>query len=314
MSKKHPLLKTIITTAAALYATNEAIDYHAKEKNVCSSDKGLFYDWKYGQIYYTVQGEGEPLLLIHNLDTISSNYEWFKIIKKLERNHTVYAIDLLGCGQSDKPSLTYTNYLYVQLITGFVKDVIGKKTDVITSADAAPITIMANHMDDTLFSKVVLINPVDIRDMKMETTQLQMAVKNILFMPLIGTSLYNFYVSESNIKNIFENQYFYQRNMDLSKYIDIYYQSAHIRKSRGRYLYASKKCCYTNVDITLGLKDKDNIYIIESSNRKHAVSIADAYSNLNQKIEVTYISNSKLLPMLEVPEQCLKIIQTYLNQ
>ena len=59
MSKKHPLLKTIITTAAALYATNEAIDYHAKEKNVCSSDKGLFYDWKYGQVYYTVQGEGE---------------------------------------------------------------------------------------------------------------------------------------------------------------------------------------------------------------------------------------------------------------
>ena len=43
-----------------------------------------------------------------------------------------------------------------------------------------------------------------------------------------------------------------------------------------------------------------------------AISIAEEYVKKNHEIDVTYISNSKLLPMLEVPDQCLKIIQNYL--
>ena len=35
MGKKHSLLKTVLAATAALYATNTAIDYHAKEKNLC---------------------------------------------------------------------------------------------------------------------------------------------------------------------------------------------------------------------------------------------------------------------------------------
>ena len=84
MGKKHSLLKTVLAATAALYATNTAIDYHAKEKNLCSTAKGDFYDFKYGRIYYTRQGRGAPLLLLHNLDTISSGYEWSNILKKLE--------------------------------------------------------------------------------------------------------------------------------------------------------------------------------------------------------------------------------------
>ena len=199
MGKKNSLLKTVLAATAALYATNTAIDYHAKEKNLCSTAKGDFYDFKYGRIYYTRQGQGAPLLLLHNLDTISSGYEWSKILKKLEKDHTVYTLDLLGCGRSDKPSLTYTNFLYVQLLTSFIQDVIGEKTNVITSADASSIAIMANQMNPDLFDQIILINPSDIHQMKMETNRLQMAIKNILFAPLVGTALYNFYVSEDSV-------------------------------------------------------------------------------------------------------------------
>ena len=63
-------------------------------------------------------------LLIHDLTPSSSAYEWSKMIDELAESHTVYALDLLGCGRSDKPSITYANYLYVQLITDFAKQVI----------------------------------------------------------------------------------------------------------------------------------------------------------------------------------------------
>lgn len=71
--------------------SNTAIDYHAKEKNLCSTAKGDFYDFKYGRIYYTRQGQGAPLILLHNLDTNSSGYEVQdseKIRKGSHRIHT----------------------------------------------------------------------------------------------------------------------------------------------------------------------------------------------------------------------------------
>lgn len=313
MSKKHYLLKTAVASMTALFAVNTAIDYHAKEKNLCSSTKGSFYHWKHGDIYYTVQGEGSPLLLIHNLDTISSGYEWSRIVKKLEKNHRVYVIDLLGCGRSDKPSLTYTNYLYVQLITNFIQDVIGDRTSIVTSADSSSIAIMTNKMNPEIIEHIILFNPTDPAQLKMETTQIQLAIKNILFLPIIGTSLYNFYVSEENIKNLFQKKYFSRTIPDEKKYQDIYYQTAHINKSNGRFLYASKKCSYTNADISIAVTDKENIHIIQSSDCRKSISIAEEYGKLNSGIDITYISNTKLLSMLEAPEQSIKIIENYLK-
>lgn len=313
MGKNHSFLKTIIVATGSLYAANKLIDYSAKGKNMCSTNLGHFYSSNHGEIYYTKQGKGAPLLLVHNLDTTSSSYEWSKIMKKLEKKFTVYTIDLLGCGQSDKPCLTYSNYMYVQIITDFIKNIIGEKTSVVVSADASPIIIMANHMDETLFHKIVMINPPDIRSMKMETTKLQMLKKNILFTPLIGTSLYNFYVREEHIKKIFRDDLFSKKNADISRYVDTYYQAAHINNSNGRYLYASKLCAYTNIDITIGLKNKNNIFIISGTDRKRGVSIADAYTSVNNNIDITYISNSKMLPQLEVPEHCINAILAFLD-
>ena len=95
--------------------------------------QGSYYEWKFGKIYYTKKGDGKPLLLIHDLTTSSSAYEWNKVIDKFSKTNTVYCLDLLGCGRSDKPNLTYTNYLYVQLLTDFIKHVIGDKTDIIAT-------------------------------------------------------------------------------------------------------------------------------------------------------------------------------------
>ena len=313
MAEKHSLLKTIAVTAGSMYAINRILDFSAKDRNMCTSDHGHFYSWKYGEIFYTKTGKGSPILLIHNLDTTSSNYEWSKIIRKLDKNYTVYAIDLLGCGQSDKPSLTYTNYLYVQLITDFTKDIIRKETTVVASVDASSFVVMANHLDNTLFSKVIMINPPNLKDMKMETTNIQKAIKNILFTPLIGTSLYNYFMREENIKRMFRQKFFSNRNTDITRYLDIYYQSAHANNSNGRFLYASKQCAYTNIDMSIGLKEKDNLYIIESTDRKNAVSIANAYVGINKQIEITYLSHSNLLPELEVPDQTMKVLKNYLD-
>lgn len=63
----------------------------------------------------------------------ASGYEWNAIEKQLATEHTVYTIDLLGCGRSEKPDITYTNFVFAQLLCDFAKNVIREETDVIAS-------------------------------------------------------------------------------------------------------------------------------------------------------------------------------------
>ena len=117
-------------------------------KKTASAALKKYYHWKYGNIYYTKSGKGKPVLLIHDLDPTASSYEWKAVTKKLAENHTVYAIDLLGCGRSEKPNMTYTNYLYVQLMNEFISNVINEKTDVIDALIEVYNSFISPKIDD----------------------------------------------------------------------------------------------------------------------------------------------------------------------
>ena len=56
------------------------------------------------KIHYTVEGKGEPVVLIHGLNA-SANLNWRLpgIIQELAKDHQVIALDLPGHGRSDKP-------------------------------------------------------------------------------------------------------------------------------------------------------------------------------------------------------------------
>jgi len=50
---------------------------------------------------YHREGKGEPVLLVHGITTYS--FIWRNIIPLLSKDYDVTAVDLLGCGDSDKP-------------------------------------------------------------------------------------------------------------------------------------------------------------------------------------------------------------------
>lgn len=45
------------------------------------------YQWKFGNIAYVTAGSGSPLLLIHDLNSYSSSYEWEQTINSFAKNH-----------------------------------------------------------------------------------------------------------------------------------------------------------------------------------------------------------------------------------
>ena len=84
---------------------------------------------------------------------MSSSAEWKFLKKQLSKNHTVYCMDLLGCGCSDRPKITYTNFLYVQLISDFIKAVIKQPTDVLTSGLSGSFAVMACKNDNQVLRR-----------------------------------------------------------------------------------------------------------------------------------------------------------------
>lgn len=310
---KHFILLTTFA-AGAIHLVNRFVDHTAEMKNILKSQTGDFYGWKNGNIYYTKRGSGSPVLLIHDLDPISSSYEWCRIVKKLEKTHTVYTLDLLGCGRSDKPCLTYTNYLYVQLITDFIKNIIEEKPDVIVTGSSVSFAVLAQNMDHDLMKRIIAINPPAVSDFNQVPDKNSIVRKTLLKLPIIGTLLYNIKTHETNIAKCLRKTYFHKPQLVSSKMLDAYYEAAHLEHSHGKYLMASIDGRYTYNSIIHALKRLEiPVSVIMSSNLQNAVSIGDSYLHSNFLVETSYISNAGKVPQLEVPDKLLNIIHMFLN-
>lgn len=310
---KHFLCLTALA-AGAIHIANRFIDMTADMKNILKSENGDFYDWKNGRIYYTKRGTGSPVLLIHDLDPISSSYEWCRLAKKLEKTHTVYTLDLLGCGRSEKPFLTYTNYLYVQLVTDFIKNIIKEKPDVITTNTSISFVVLAQNMNQNLMNKIVAINPPSVGSFNQAPDKYATIKKTLLETPIVGTFTYNVMTHEKSISNTLKNTYFCKPQLVSSKMLDAYYESAHMDKSHGKYLMASIQGHYTDNAISHAVKKISvPLFVIESRNIKDFMSVTDSYAKLNHNVEVSYISNTGLTPQLEAPEKLLHMITSFLD-
>ena len=310
---KHFFILTALA-AGTVHVINRFIDVTAEIKNILKSENGNQYEWKNGNIYYTKRGTGSPVLLIHDLNPISSSYEWSKLVKKLEKQHTVYTIDLLGCGRSEKPFLTYTNYLYVQLVTDFINNIIGEKTSIITTGSSISFAVLANNMNKNIIDKIIAINPADFKRFEDAQDKLSSWKKTLLELPIIGTFIYNVRTSTSYITKAFREEYFAKPQLISSKLLDAYYEASHMHHSRGKYLMASIEGHYTENSIVHALKKIDiPLYILQSRYGKTFISQTDAYCHLNPNIEAAYISNCKKLPQLEAPDKVAEMIRMFLE-
>ena len=272
---KHFFLLTALA-AGTIHFVNRFINMTADIKNILKAENGNFYDWKNG--------------------------------------HTVYTLDLLGCGRSAKPYLTYTNYLYVQLVTDFIQNVIGEKTDIIASNESISFVTLACNMNKDLANSIIAINPTSLKELHITTDKYASVKKTLLELPVIGTFLYNIKVSNTYITKDFREEYYARPQLVSSKLIDAYYEAAHMNFSHGKYLMASMEANYTKNSIEHALKKLETpIYVIESRNMKDAIAIADSYKKTNSRNEIVYLSNCKKYPQLEIADKVAEAIDMFLK-
>ncbi|MBA0602268.1 pheophytinase, chloroplastic [Gossypium raimondii] len=99
-----------------------------------------------------------PLLLVHGFG--ASIPHWRRNIDTLAQDYTVYAIDLLGFGASDKPQgFSYSMEAWAELILDFLNEVVQKPTVLIgNSVGSLACVIAASESSQNLVLGIVLLN------------------------------------------------------------------------------------------------------------------------------------------------------------
>ena len=315
MAKHNTLKKIVVATVmigTAMHVANEFIMKIATSKDLLKKDEGQYYSFKYGNVFYKVSGEGKPVILIHDINECSSGMEWFYLEKKLSKTHKVYTIDLLGCGRSDKPKLDYNTFLYVQLITDFIRDVIGEPADIIATGKSVAPVVMSAKLKEEDINRIMFINPADLVELAEVPERFSKIKKAIILCPVLGKFIYHIFHTNDCIFNRFINDYFTDPNADFSEICEYYYESAHRDRSGSQYLYASLESGNVNMNINHGLKvlDKD-IIIVSGDDYFEADYVPEEYAELNENIECISIMDTSYLPQLEAPAKVMDIIEEY---
>jgi len=108
-------------TDAAVLAAIEAKEWHRLLALRDVKEGFKYWRWRGYLIRYTETGSGPAALCIHGFG--GSAEQFIDLMGKIQ-GHKLYALDLLGYGHSEKPPLSYTQYLWEELIVDFIRDVI----------------------------------------------------------------------------------------------------------------------------------------------------------------------------------------------
>ncbi len=314
MSKMKKRIETLLKlgafAAAVMYGVNMFIEYSAEKLNLLDSEDGEYFNWSQGTVYYNKIGEGSPLLLVHDLTPSSSAYEWHSIVEDLTLDHTVYVVDLPGCGRSDKNTQdAYINYYYVRFIKEFIDEVIGEKTDVIATGLSSSFVIMAASIHDSIIGHITMINPKSPDQLSAPVTVRSKAIKTLIDCPILGSLLYYIDNSTQQTEYLLTEKLFYNPFLVTSKMIRNYYKAAHMEGANGKYLLSSIHGNYMSANISRSFAAISNpVTIIFGKEVPGATSIASSYEMLNKNTKSILISKTKYLPQLEAPEKLLYYI------
>jgi pimeloyl-ACP methyl ester carboxylesterase len=185
------------------------------------------YPWRGGDLAYTVAGEGEPLLMVHGVYAGASSIEWRKNFEELSKSFRVYALDLLGCGMSERPRRRYGPEDVTSQIEDFVREEIGGQTHLVASSLSAALVVPAAVRSPRLFKKLVLVCPTGYGTLDRPSGRLGDAVYGLFLVPIVGNTLYHAIVSRPGIRYYLKNVAYHDRGLVTEGLVEDYYRASH---------------------------------------------------------------------------------------
>lgn len=295
-----------------LHALNLYLKKRKTASHLLGTDRGQFYPWQHGNVFYRKYGDGEiPLLLLHSVSETSCSYEWHAVTNTLAKRFHVYVVDLPGCGRSDKNAHEYTNYLYVSFVTSFLRDVVGKPAVIVASGMAAAVAVTAAHADPSAVSGIILINPPSTEMLAQVPDQKSTLLRRLVATPIIGECLYHILTSRRELEYLYQEKIFYNPFRLDEKTVTVLQEAACSGKGSGRYLRASLdgRLMNWNINRILGLLTC-NVDLIFSEKLPETIKDSASYQEHCPNANIHIIPSVGVLPQLEKPEAFCEVMRS----
>ncbi|HEX8557479.1 MAG TPA: alpha/beta fold hydrolase [Pyrinomonadaceae bacterium] len=217
---------------AALAAVNAAVarDVPEPETGALGGEPGA-YRWKHGEVFYRHAGreDAPAVLFVHGVAAGARAFMWRRNFLPLARDFRVYALDLLGFGYSDKPAnAPYSADLYVELISDFLDEVVGRRACVVAHTLSAAFAVRAADERPGSVGSLVLVSPAAAERPGARPGMTGAAFYGLLHSPVLGASFYNAMTSERGIRDFARNQLFYEKRFATPRLVAHYYAVSHL--------------------------------------------------------------------------------------
>ena len=119
---------------------------------------------RHGEMIYHISGSGRPVVFLHGVFIGASSYEWSKVYPRFALNNEVVATDLIGFGESQRPSEPMDAEKYVESLADFLGEISrGLPPVIVASGLTAGMALLLAAKHPELVSRLVLFLPTSLR-------------------------------------------------------------------------------------------------------------------------------------------------------
>ena len=258
------------------------------------------YPWRGGeQLAYRVAGGpgARPLLLVHGIYAGASSYEFRRNFLELAEDFRVYALDLLGCGLSDRPRRRYEPEDIAAQVEDFAREEIGSPAHLISSSLSAALLVPVAVRSPRLFKRLILICPTGLGgSLDRPSGRLGDTIHGLFRTPVLGDSLYHAIVSRRGIRYYLGNMAYQDPKSVTNELVEDYYRTSH--QPGAKHFPAA----FVSGKLNLGLADHwpkvphKTLIAWGQEARTTPVSQAQRFIRTNPRSELKIFRDAALLP------------------
>lgn len=200
-----------------------------------------------GVMVYTRRGLGDPVVLVHGIYPGASHHEYDANIAAIQSRGTIYAVDLIGFGQSDAPRRAHSAQMHQHALRDFIEHQIGEPATVVASGLSAGVAARLGVYDDSWVRRVVLLGPVH-KDVFHETPELGDRLSQFLLGTLaIGAGHYSNASSRDGLREFLAMSYHDKKAITREQIDELFVEANEPHKMMP---YISALCGYFDTDLT----------------------------------------------------------------
>jgi pimeloyl-ACP methyl ester carboxylesterase len=316
-SHRGSFLKSALLWTGAAVGTLAAVNAFiaARTPPLQNALPGTFHRFpgRAGDVAYVVAGSGSPVLLLHGVGAGNSMLEWEKNFEALREHHTVYALDLLGFGRSDRPEYKYSCGDYADLVVTFLRNVINEPCALIASSDSCNFAIEAANRAPELVSKLVLICPPTLPDEGEGRQAERHFLWKLFSLPVLGQTIHNFFTSRAAIRRFSESELFYDKTLVTEEFITRHHVDAHQKGARWGVASFVSGWMRRDAHRTWEKLSQPALLIWGRNARISGIETAPEWLALKTDAQLEVVDRAMLMPHFERPEEWNTVVLNWLN-